>query len=178
MRKVDQDLQKYSKSGNVRGILKCLEKGADINCTGEYGYSSLLNASWGRHFEAVELLLHNNADPNITAEDNASPLFAAVARNCIEIVKILLEFGADPNITRDTEFQNSNDSKGVAPIHTAIKGGKEEMAILLLEAGAYTNHIDWGLDVYHAAEKHELNSLVHYLKVNRYRLKKSNLLRD
>lgn len=170
MKTINHELLKYSKSGKVKGILNCLDRGADINCTGKYGNTSLLNASWGCHFNAVECLLKNNANPNLTADDNASPLFAAVAKNQHEIVKLLLEYGADPNISRSSEFQKKLDSKGSAPIHSAIHNKNEDISILLLESGAHTNHFQHGIDVYQAAEKAGLDTLLKYLKINRYRL--------
>lgn len=105
-----------------------LEKGADLNTRDTDGTSPLDDAVWRGYLDAVAILLANGARLN-EAEPNtgATPINEAAYRGNTRLVKYLLQFSSDLAIP---------DKNGYRPLENAARRGKEDSALLLLEAEA------------------------------------------
>ncbi len=78
----------------------------------------------------VDLYLDHGADPNFRVPwlRNRTHLHRAVAYGrSAAIVRRLLEAGGDPNVT---------DDRGLTPLRSAVRHGREDLAVLLRAAGA------------------------------------------
>jgi hypothetical protein len=107
----DAALIGYAEQGDVSGILRSLEAGADPNHNPsasrrpsiradvpimDKSQTPLINAARGGHLAAVRLLLRRGALPNVRTLDE-TPLHAAAALGHSEVVWLLLEAGANAN---------------------------------------------------------------------------------
>lgn len=105
----------------------------DLNCLTRFGGVGITPASEKGHVEIVrELLLHTEINVNHTNFVGWTPLLEAIVLNDggakqQEIVKLLLDNGANPHMT---------DKYGKTPLELAREKGFDEIANLLLAAGA------------------------------------------
>lgn len=105
----------------------------DLNCLTRFGGVGITPASEKGHVEIVrELLLHTDINVNHTNFVGWTPLLEAIVLNDggakqQEIVKLLLDNGANPHMT---------DKYGKTPLELAREKGFDEIANLLLAAGA------------------------------------------
>lgn len=90
--------------------------------------------------ETITTLLQNGANANLQMDDK-TPLFWAVMENNGDAVKILLMYNADCNIPTIT---------GITPLDLARIYRNQDMANLLIEAGAKEDHVE------HNQEKPEI----------------------
>ncbi len=110
------------------------EEGAKVDTPIVYGESSitpLMKASWDGDLPIVEYLLSKGA--NVNARDTQSKetaLSNAVKRGHVDIVKTLLAAKADVSLRDMFDFN---------VFTTAVAGGNQEIAGLLLDAGAKVN---------------------------------------
>ena len=109
-----------------------LQHGADPAVTDKRGESALYKAVEHADFATItEIAQHPRATGIISAAQTfdgmSTPLIAAVRRNQKETVELLLNLGALPN---------QPDSNKRTPLHHAFERGFEEMAKLLIKAGA------------------------------------------
>jgi ankyrin repeat protein len=87
-------------AGDLAGIRRELEGGADPNQGDDVGYTPLHVAIQEKRVDAVGLLLESGADPNRADNHGNIPLWTAV-RTCGKdnrIILLLLGAGADPRI--------------------------------------------------------------------------------
>jgi len=104
---------------------------------GEHSITPLLKAAWDGDQDIVATLLAAGAKVNAKATDTLeTPLINAVSREHTEIVKMLIKAGAD--VTPKNKF-NFN------AFTTAVAAGKQEIAGLLLDAGAKVEEGSSGL---------------------------------
>lgn len=80
----------------------------------------------------VRRLIDHGADITALSGDCKTALYLAVNKRRTEVVRPLLDSGADPN--QRLWFQS--DVFGVMALHCATWSGSEEIARLLIEAGA------------------------------------------
>jgi len=86
-----------------------IEKGADVNATGDKGGTPLHSASWSYgHTEIVKLLIEKRAHVNATDDKGETPLHWASRHGHTGIVKLLIEKGADVN-AKNTKGETSFD---------------------------------------------------------------------
>ena len=90
--------------GNVHGMQRALEAGADVNASNDDVHldcraSGLYFVCRHGNDKIVQLLLDYGADVNHTANDGASPLFTASACGHVEVARLLLKNGADVNLS-------------------------------------------------------------------------------
>lgn len=105
----------------------------DLNCLSRFGGVGITPASEKGHVEIVrELLTHTEINVNHTNFVGWTPLLEAIVLNDggakqQEIVKLLLDHGANPHMT---------DKYGKSPLALAREKGFNEIAELLIQAGA------------------------------------------
>lgn len=117
-----------ARAGNLAMVRLLLEKGADVNGTGEAEYTALIVAVGSRKDEVVRFLLERGARPNHrNANGDTAILFAADA-GLTELVERLLDKGAD-----------INGGSGWTPLMEAAYNGHERVAKLLIARGADVN---------------------------------------
>ncbi|XP_045193996.2 ankyrin-3-like [Mercenaria mercenaria] len=93
----------------------------DIN-----GYTPLLYAVCGGHFDICRLLIEEGADPNLPHQmSRQTPLLMAIEHSQDEMVTYLLENNADVQIS---------DNVGITPLYTAINCRNERVVRLLIGA--------------------------------------------
>jgi ankyrin repeat protein len=102
--------------GDLRGVTRLVEGGADVNWRDSIGETALFGAAASGHVEVVRYLLSAGADCNI-AESTVgyTPLHWAASHGNLETIKILVEAGADPTVA---------DLQGRLPVDVARKHGK------------------------------------------------------
>lgn len=107
------------------------EDGAAVDTPIDYGEHSitpLLKASWDGDLPIVEYLIKKGANVNARATDTKeTPLMNAVTREHTEVVKALLAAKADVSLRNSFDFN---------PFTSAVAAGNQEIAGLLLDAGA------------------------------------------
>ena len=72
-----------------------LDKGAEINITGNFGSTPLVYAVMNDRIDVVKVLLDAGADPNQPDECGLAPLFYASYTKSLEMVKLLVYRGAN-----------------------------------------------------------------------------------
>jgi ankyrin repeat protein len=123
--------------GNTNLMALLLERGADPNVmTVDNDWSPLMAAIGALSTNAVKLLLEKRADPNLAglrnhSEKPHSPLHIASSFSPAPgIVKLLLEAKANMEVT---------NGAGFTPLQSAVRYQKDEVALVLLNAGANPN---------------------------------------
>ncbi|NYZ76957.1 ankyrin repeat domain-containing protein [Candidatus Micrarchaeota archaeon] len=137
----DLDLIEAAKKGDLEGVKKAHEQGADLNAKDmhsyfmyAHGWTPMLYAVKNKHAEVIEYLLENGVDIN----DNAggpTPLMVAVysdekeKEGEIDIVRFVISKNADVNATSDNGI--------TAPMGAAIYG-RWDAYMALVQNGAKT----------------------------------------
>ena len=119
-------LQYAIKVGHLDTIRFLIEQGADPNVRDAEGASSLDNAAWYGSLDTVAILLAHGARLNESdTQTGATPINEAAFRGNTAVVQYLLQFHPDLGIP---------DKRGYGPLDNAIRMGKEDTALVLLEA--------------------------------------------
>lgn len=103
-----------------------MEKGADVNIRDSEGASPLDDAVWSGNLDATAMLLAHGAhldEPD--TRTGATPVNEAAFRGHTELVRYLLRFRPDITIA---------DNRGFTPLQNAIRLGRQDSALLLLDA--------------------------------------------
>ncbi len=118
-------------AGTQLGMMQFLiEKGADVTVRDTEGVAPLDEAVWQGSLDAVAILLAHGARLNeMEPKTGATPINEAAYRGHAAIVKYLLQFRPDVE---------TPDKRGATPLENAIRMGKEDPALWLLEAEATT----------------------------------------
>lgn len=119
---MSQHLVSAAERGDLVGVLKHLDSGADPNYHSKSrGMTALHMAVQGRHAEVVRVLLERGADPNLTG------LLAIACHDATEeIIGLLLAAGADPNRA---------GAGGETPLMVAARFSPPEVLRRFLDAG-------------------------------------------
>ncbi|MHC5538811.1 ankyrin repeat domain-containing protein [Singulisphaera rosea] len=64
--------------GDTRTLARLLEDGTDVDSPGEYGWTALMVAVYGRDMETLQWLLDRGADPNRESNQNSAMTHAAL----------------------------------------------------------------------------------------------------
>ena len=92
-------LANATRKGDVAGIQRHLEKGAEINRPSEFGLTPLSLASMVGNLEIIKLLLEKGALVNPTQDDRSlSSLHSAALLGHKAVVQLLIESGANVNV--------------------------------------------------------------------------------
>jgi len=141
--------------GDLEGVKRAIELGADVNGQSLAGHTALIVAAAQGQTATVQYLLTRGADVNIPGVKGSTALIAAARRWHEEIVQLLLDHGAD--VHARTHFQvtallaalsgegfmydatlNVYEAKQFAITHEAIPQVRR-LLILLLDHGADVN---------------------------------------
>jgi ankyrin repeat protein len=118
--------------GDLEAVTALIEKeGAAVDTPidyGEHAITPLLKASWDGDLPIVQYLLSKGANVNFRAPDTKeTALMNAVTREHTEVIKALLAAKADVSLRNTYDFN---------AFTSAVAAGNQEMAAMLLEAGA------------------------------------------
>jgi cytohesin len=115
----------YYAFGHLDLLQMLLDEGANVNVRDTDGTSPLDEAVWFDLLDVAAILLAHGADLNAPEpETGATPINEAAYKGHARLVRYLLQF--HPNL-------EVADKKGYTPLDNAIRMGKEDSAVLLLE---------------------------------------------
>jgi len=126
----DEDLFVSSALGDVDGVRRALDRGADVNSFPIEDLTALMSAASKGHTEIVQILLNAGANPNARTgdDDNTTPLIWSANHGYVEVARLLLDAGA--SVTDE-------DSEGDTALIKACKGrAGAEIVELLLDRGS------------------------------------------
>ncbi len=154
-------LQAAAELGNLHITEMLFAAGAQINTRSAAGRTALHFAVIGDHLDIIRFLIEKSADVNTRDGEGTSPLDDAVWRGYMDATAILLARGArldeaetktgatpineaaylgNTQIVRYLLQFNPNlgipDKRGFTPLENAVRMGKADSALLLLEADA------------------------------------------
>ena len=141
--------------GHVNIVKLLIAEGSDVNQKDDTGNTLLHYAASTRHKDIIELLIAKGADVNVKNNQGQTPLDTALAWNRKDIVDLLIAKGATVesihvaaqlgDVARVKAFLkqgidvNAKNANGDTPLHSAVRGGYEDIAELLIAKGADIN---------------------------------------
>jgi len=125
----DDKLISQIAKGNANKVSKLISKGANVNKTGDHGWTPLHEGCQNGHFDIVALLLEKGANPDKKNNDYETPLHIAARsdKSKIDLMKLLIDKGA--NVNSRTKTLNT-------PLHYAALKDCVYHIMLLLSEGA------------------------------------------
>ncbi|KAL8561456.1 hypothetical protein ACOMHN_046912 [Nucella lapillus] len=123
------DVLKHTADGNVMGLRKAIQYGADVNQTLKDGLSPLHMAVVLGDLQMVRELITHGASPDTTSEKLSTPLGTACYICRRDIMQALLDAGANPNV-------KSRPCDPLMPLHIVCNHGDAVTVQMLLEHGA------------------------------------------
>jgi hypothetical protein len=125
------DILQFSQTGNLDGVIKCLQQNKDtISTRDSWGGTALHWACDRGHVGIVDLLLQSGAEKDDKTHQNMTPLHCACSAGHLDVVRVLLRYGAD---------KDAKNRDGWAPIHYAADDGHLMIVQLLVDKGADKN---------------------------------------
>jgi len=165
---------------NLRMAEDLVMSGAQVDARGNDGRTALYDEVRDRQLDAIRLLIQARADVNIRDNKGVSPLDYAVASSTEDTIALLLAHGArlnEPNpetgatpISEAAPRGNAEivqyllqfhpdlgipDRRGNTPLDNALRFGREDVALLLLEAEASRSSQSLGKLMDAASSKNE-----------------------
>jgi ankyrin repeat protein len=116
--------------GDIEQARSLIEKGADINASGDGVQTPLHEAVYHAKKDMVEFLIDKGADVNAKARLGDSPLHVAAEKGYGEIIELLLAKEADINALGYLEL---------TPLHIAASNKHKDIVALLISKGADVN---------------------------------------
>lgn len=124
----DVALIRAAATGDLTGVRRELDDGADVNRSDDQGNSALACAGPRGHDEVVVLLLERGASPDTVARDGDTVLGDAVRFCRPDIVRLLLDAGADPSSGRVVTLLDEAVQLGDAEVVEQLLAGKVDPA--------------------------------------------------
>lgn len=171
-KKRDAELLAAAQLGDLAGVRRALDRGADVNALDPIHGETALHVTVEKENKVlVQFLLSRGANPNITSKQNRTPLIIAaiVGDRTLPIVELLLTGRADPSLTPKVGPYAGNDAlfiaasqgantllrhlltfgatprvrpDGATLLHIASMGGNADTVAVALETGATVNDVD------------------------------------
>ncbi len=110
-----KDLFEAARTNDVAQAQSLLEAQADVNAQDPKGFTALIIATYGDHFEVAQLLLKHGADTEKRDIEGRTALMGAAFKGNEREVKLLLDNGAAPN---------AKDAKGLTSTMYAAMFGR------------------------------------------------------
>lgn len=126
------DLLSSAEKGDLEGVRKALDTGADPNALPDETWGALHIATLGGHEQVVSLLIKRGAKLELR-QFGVTPLHLAIDKGHMKVVRVLLEAGA--NVA-------SLDNAYAQPLHKATKAGNRSLVELLLTHKAKLEAVD------------------------------------
>jgi ankyrin repeat protein len=127
-------LTEYAEQGDLAGIERLLDSGANIDARDDLGRTAVMAATYARQSEAVALLFSRGANPDLRDNMLNNPFLYAGAEGLLDILKLAHEAGANPAIP--------NRYGGVAIIPAAEHGHLDVIEFLLDQTSIDVNHVN------------------------------------
>ena len=127
----DAALIHHAAHGNAGGVLQALRNGADIETRDESGLTPLMWAAQQKVSAVVSLLLEQGANPFVRDNGGWTPLHCAASGGSPEGMACLLAVCKDEI--------NAIDNKAEPPLLVALRMHREDIARMLVDAGADIN---------------------------------------
>jgi bla regulator protein blaR1 len=161
--KMGEIIVRTAERGDIEKMKDLMRDGVDINTVALGDGTALIGAARAGQERMVEFLLSENADPNLAARGDGNPLIAAAGAGELAIVEMLLDAGADrdtivpgdenplmqaawhghADVVRflldrgaDANARAFEDGEIRTPLILARRGGYEDIAQMLVDAGA------------------------------------------
>jgi ankyrin repeat protein len=133
----DEEFLELCEEGAYQEIEAAIKNGANVNATGNDGYTALMVAAlYSENPEAIRILIENGADVNAANNYGNTALILALAgwkNSNPEVIRILIENEADVNAV--------NNYGNTALILAGWKNSNPEVIKILIENGADVNMI-------------------------------------
>lgn len=134
------NLLESAAKGDLQGVKEALDNGADINGTGDKGYTALHWTASRGHSDCVQYLLEKGADCNKQDSAGNTALHVAAMHGCTESVRLLVK-KADRTITNNAQqtalalAQLQLEEARLAKDETATKNYDEIIKLLTPASG-------------------------------------------
>ena len=128
-KKLASALFEASAEGDIKRVVVLLNDGAEPDCSGPRGFTSLMIAASRGHADVVKVLIDAGANVNATTGGGWTSLVFAADRGYESIVSILLGAGADINLSGPGDY---------TALMAASEHGHTSVVKLLLKNNAYT----------------------------------------
>ncbi|WP_455198591.1 ankyrin repeat domain-containing protein [Kaarinaea lacus] len=122
-REYNTELMSAAKNGDVIGVQKIIDRGADVNQQSNKGKTALMFAASEGHRDVAQLLIDHGAKVNIADHYGTTALIVGSTAGKHDIVELLLKHGANPD---------ARDQSGSAPLVNAVYFGHTRTVQLLL----------------------------------------------
>ena len=127
-------------TGRIAVVEAWLDNGGDPNALSSTYYSLLIVAARRGRASIIDLLLSRGADIDATDDNGRTAVYEMLnhfnAHRSLPALRLLLSRGADVNLALHSGFA------GRTPLHNAAGGGHFDGVLMLLRAGADTEHRD------------------------------------
>ena len=111
-----------AEAGDLTGVQRHLQQGADVNARDDKLWTPLMFAASGSHLDVVRHLVDKGADVNAKGKWGYTPLMWAALNGHLEVAACLLEHGADVTV---------RDDRGATALMFATAGGHSNVVELL-----------------------------------------------
>ncbi|MEJ2702644.1 MAG: ankyrin repeat domain-containing protein, partial [Sedimentisphaerales bacterium] len=128
-------------TGNLAEAKSLIDKGVDVNAKDWLGWAPLHYAARQNDKDMIQLLVSRGAKVNVHNREGLAPLHLTTDRDCAEL---LIAQSADVNI---------KDNDGWVPLLYAARDGRQDIAEILIRAGANVNPSNLGRKPLHWALK-------------------------
>jgi uncharacterized protein len=157
------DLDRAVKRGDLQGIERALEAGADLQAGDAHGITPLMAAVRAGRANVAALLVERGAQVRVRDRRGFTALHYASQNGMNDTVRLLLDHGATVDAQAGTG--------GYTPLHLAIIASRDETATLLVDRGASVTHRTGqgftALDIATSRNEHKLAAAIEEAEARR-----------